>query len=119
MKARKRVAALLGATLVAAVFAVSALAAPNDGARIPFANAGGIRDWEADHDRGLWVQDTHRRWYYASLRGPCVGLHFATTIAFDTHPMGTFDKFSSIIVRGGRCTVMTLEPSAAPPNRRS
>jgi hypothetical protein len=93
--------------------AAASTAAPD--VRIPFANHGGIRDWEADRDQGLWVQDAHRRWYYAKLMGPCIGLNFAQTIGFDTHPMGTFDRFSSILVPGsGRCQVQTLTESGAP-----
>jgi len=84
-------------------------------ASIPFANHGGIRDWEADKDQGLWVQDVHRQWYYAKLMGPCIGLNFAQRIGFDTHPLGRFDKFSSIVVPGtGRCTVQSFTASAGP-----
>lgn len=88
-------------------------------ASIPFANRGGIRDWQADRDRGLWVQDVHRNWYYAKLMSPCTGLGFATALAFDTRPMGTFDRFSAIIVpREGRCVLTSLTPSGAPPSHR-
>jgi hypothetical protein len=109
---------LLCAAIVAGAAAGSALAAtstaPAD-VSIPFANRGGIRDWQADHDRGLWVQDVHRKWYYAKFMGPCMGLPFAQTIAFDTRPIGTFDKFSAIIVPGsGRCVVQSLVASGAP-----
>lgn len=84
-------------------------------AAIPFANHGGIRDWAADKDRGVWVQDQHRRWYYAKLMGPCIGLNFANSIGFDTHPLGRFDKWSSIVVPGsGRCQVQSFTASAAP-----
>lgn len=85
---------------------------------IPFANSGGIRDWKADRDQGLWVQDAHRQWYYAKLMSPCIGLNFAQTIGFDTHPLGRFDKFSSIFVPGaggGRCAVRSFTVSGAPP----
>ena len=86
---------------------------------IPFANHGGIRDWHADRDRGLWVQNVHGKWFYASLMGPCTGLDFAQTIAFDTRPAGTFDRFSAIIVpRYGRCVVQSLAPSGGPPRKQ-
>jgi hypothetical protein len=86
---------------------------------IPFANHGGIRDWHADRDRGLWVQDVHGKWYYARLMGPCTGLDFAETIGFDTRPMGTFDRFSAIIVpRYGRCVVQSLAPSGPPRSQK-
>jgi hypothetical protein len=88
-------------------------------AYIPFANHGGIRDWEADRDRGVWVQDIHRKWYYAKLMSPCIGLNFANTIAFDTRPQGRFDQFSSIYVPGGsRCAVQSFTVSGAPPGKK-
>jgi hypothetical protein len=91
-------------------------------ASIPFANHGGIRDWRADRDQGLWVQDTHRQWYYATFMSTCLGLNFAQTIAFDTQPSGRFDRFSSIFVpgpSGGRCTVQTFTKSGAPPSGKA
>jgi len=95
--------------------ATSSAASPAPDAYIPFANHGGIRDWEADRDRGVWVQDSHRNWYYAKLMGPCIGLNFAQAIGFDTHPLGRFDRFSAIVVPGtGRCTVQSFTQSGAP-----
>lgn len=85
---------------------------------IPFANHGGIRDWQADRDRGLWIQDSFGKWYYAAVMSPCIGLNFANSIGFDTRPMGSFDKFSYIVVpREGRCAIQTLRPSGAPPTK--
>jgi hypothetical protein len=85
-------------------------------ASVPFANHGGIHNWRPDGDRGLWLQDTRRNWYYAKLMGSCWGLDFAEAIAFDTRPMGTFDRFSAIVVprEGRRCVVQSLTPSAGP-----
>jgi polyisoprenoid-binding protein YceI len=89
-------------------------------ASIPFVQYGAIRNWQADKNRGLWIQDSHRNWYYAKLMGPCFGLDFAHTIAFDTRPMGTFDRFSSIIVpHEGRCAVQSFVPSDAPPRKQN
>ncbi|HVY82401.1 MAG TPA: DUF6491 family protein [Steroidobacteraceae bacterium] len=86
---------------------------------IAFANHGGIRDWRADKDRGLWVQDVHGNWYYATLMGPCTGLDFAERIAFDTRPNGSFDRWSAIIVpHYGRCTVQSFRQSGAPSGRQ-
>jgi uncharacterized protein DUF6491 len=88
-------------------------------ASIPFVQYGAIRDWRADKTRGLWIQDSHRNWYYAKLMGPCFGLDFAHTIAFDTRPMGTFDRFSAIIVpHEGRCAVQSFVPSEPPPRKQ-
>lgn len=124
MNVRNRTRALVGAAFLAiAGSAVAAASVPGSSdskvpateAFIPFANHGGIRDWEADGDRGLWVQDVHRRWYYARLMAPCIGLNFAQRIGFDTSPMGRFDRFSAIVVPGeGRCTVQSFAPSGAP-----
>jgi hypothetical protein len=119
MKTRIERRTALGAVLVAiAGGALAATAAPEPS--IPFANHGGIRDWAADHDRGLWVQDVHRQWYYAKLMGPCIGLPFAQTIGFDTHPLGRFDKYSAIVVPGsGRCTVQSFTLSGGPRSQQA
>jgi Family of unknown function (DUF6491) len=113
-------AALLIGGLAVAPFATSfATSSVTPDVSIPFANHGGIRDWQADKDRGLWVQDVHRKWYYASLMAPCTGLSFAQTIGFDTRPMGSFDRWSAIIVpRYGRCIVQNFTPSDGPPRKQ-
>jgi hypothetical protein len=100
----------------AAAFATSSVTPE---ASIPFANHGGIRDWQADRERGLWVQDVHNKWYYASLMGPCIGLNFAQTIGFDTRPQGNFDRWSAILVpHYGRCVVQSFTPSDGPPRKQ-
>jgi hypothetical protein len=89
---------------------------PKPQAEIAFANHGGIRDWTPDRDKGLWVQSLNRKWYYATFMGNCFGLTFANSLAFDTRPMGTFDRWSSVIVPGyQRCSIKSLEPSDGPP----
>jgi uncharacterized protein DUF6491 len=116
---------VLGVALLAAAgAALAGEATPTSATKdyIPFANSGGIRDWRADRDQGLWVQDIHRQWYYAKLMAPCIGLNFAQTIGFDTHPLGRFDKFSSIFVPGagsGRCAVQSFTASGAPPGNKA
>ena len=86
-------------------------------ASIPF---GLIRDWQADREQGLWIQDAHRKWYYATLMGPCNGLSFATGIGFDTKPLDTFDRFSAIVVPGwGRCVVQNFTTSDGPPAKQA
>jgi hypothetical protein len=50
---------------------------------------------------------------------PCIGLNFAQSIGFDTHPLGRFDQFSSIFVPGGsRCAVQSFTLSGAPPSAK-
>jgi hypothetical protein len=88
-------------------------------ASIPFAGRGGIRDWSADRDRGLWVQAASRQWYYARFMGTCNGLSFATAIGFDMRFQDSFDRWSSIVVPGyGRCPVQSFTTSDGPPRRR-
>jgi len=87
-----------------------------EAASIPFANMGGIYDWAADGDTGLYIESIHMKWYHAKLLGPCLDLPFAQRVGFVTEPgSGTFDQFSSILVRGQECPVVSLTPSAAPP----
>jgi hypothetical protein len=90
--------------------------APAPRAEIPFANHGGIRNWTADRDKGLWVQALNKQWYYATFMGNCMGLNFANSLAFDTSPLGTFDRWSTVIVPGQqRCAIQSLVPSDGPP----
>ena len=102
--------------LTTLAFSLSAAVAMPKDVSIPFADHGGIRDWEANRDIGIWVQDTHRRWYYAKFLGPCHELRFAEGVGFVTGPGGTLDKFSSLRVRGGeRCVFTTFDASTGPP----
>ncbi|HTT01788.1 MAG TPA: DUF6491 family protein [Steroidobacteraceae bacterium] len=87
-------------------------------ASIAFASHGGIYDWAADGDRGIYIQDNSRQWYYAKLLAPCINLPFAQRVGFVTEPgSGSFNKFSSIIVRGQQCFVQTFAKSAPPPSK--
>jgi hypothetical protein len=85
---------------------------------IPFVGMGSINDWRADKRQGLWIQDQYHQWYYARIMGPCIGLDFAQTIAFDARPGGTLDRFSSIHVpHEGRCPLQSLVRSGPPPRK--
>ena len=89
-------------------------------ASIPFASRGGIRDWSADGDRGLWMQAVSRKWYYAQFMGRCTGLAFATALGFDTRNLSVFDRWSAVVVPGySRCTLTSLTPSEGPPRKGS
>jgi hypothetical protein len=83
---------------------------------IAFADHGGIKDWQADHDLGIWIQDSHRKWYYARFMSPCHELRFAEGVGFVTGPGGQLDRFSSVKVRGeARCVFTSFDESAGPP----
>jgi len=87
-------------------------------ASIAFANHGGINDWRANGDEGIWVQDSHRQWYYAKFMGTCFGLPFANSVGFATGPVGNLDRFSYVLVRdSGRCYFQSFERSAGPAPR--
>lgn len=108
--------------IAAALSAAPALgASPTDkpktaDASIPFANFGGINDWRADGDNAIYIQGRSRKdWYRATLFGPCIGLPFAEKVGFVSEPSGSFDKFSSIVVRGQECQVQTLVKLDGPP----
>ena len=85
-------------------------------AQIPFAKRN-IWNWQVVDDQTVLIQDQGRRWYKASLFSHCIDLPFANTIAFDSNPGGTFDKFSAILVRGRRCPLTSLVETTAPPKK--
>jgi len=87
-------------------------------ARIVFPNEGAIRNFEADGNDGIWLEDRQRRWYYADFIGGCQELNFAQAIGFDTRGASTFDQFSTIIVRGERCPIASLVTANKPLPRK-
>ena len=87
-------------------------------AEIAFPNYGAIRNFEADGNDGIWLEDRQRRWYYARLAGGCQELNFARGIGFDTRGSPRFDRFSSIIVRGDKCPVLSLVTADKPLPRK-
>jgi Family of unknown function (DUF6491) len=87
-------------------------------AQILFPNYGAIRNFEADGNNGIWLEDRHRRWYYAEMFGACQGLNFAQAIGFDTNSAANFDKFSSIIVDGEDCRIESLVTAEKPLPRK-
>ena len=110
----------LGALLLSGAAMAADRAPPPMGAeaKIVFADHGGIQDWESDGERGIYLEDRHRQWYYAKLMSPCLDLPFAQRIGFNTNPGGTFDKFSSIKVRRQNCPVTSVVLSDPPPGKK-
>ena len=88
-------------------------------ASIPFVNsASSIREWQADGENGLWVQDVRRQWYYARLIAPCHGLDFAIAVGFRTRATDTLDRFADVVVPDhGRCAIQSFTKSEAPPEQ--
>lgn len=86
-------------------------------ARIPFADHRGIRDFQADGDSALWIQDQQRNWYHATLFGPCFGLPYAVGIGFVTRGASTLDRFGQIVVEGRTCQIQTFVTSNPPPRK--
>lgn len=87
-------------------------------ARIAFANNGGIRNFEANGDRGLWIEDRQHRWYYARIIGPCTDLDHANGLAFDTRGSTTLDKFGGVIVGRDYCQFDSLVTAEKPLPRK-
>ena len=83
-------------------------------ASIPFVNHG-VWNWQADGSRGVYVQDQHRRWYYARLMSNCFDLPFAQAIGFETRGIDTLDRFGTVIVGGQRCPITSFTQSDGPP----
>jgi hypothetical protein len=114
-------AALCAAALPVAAPATAAppaaTTAATQEASIPFANSGGIYDWQDAGENAVYVQDAQRRWYLATLMTPCLDLPYATRIGFDVRGTGRFDRFSSIIVRGRHYPLTSLVASGPPPTK--
>jgi len=111
------VLALAAATSVAADSAAKAPARPPE-ATIPFAAHDGIENWEADGNKGLWIQARDHHWYYAKLFAPCPGLPFHESLGFKFGPSGELDRWSEVITRdSGRCSFTSLVASAGPPKK--
>ncbi|MEA3264076.1 MAG: DUF6491 family protein [Pseudomonadota bacterium] len=115
--------ALLGA--ISALGATYALAAPTERAwpelgveteiMWPQRN---IRNFEADEERGVWLEDQQRRWYYARVTGICPGLKFAQGIGFDTRGSSRFNRSSLIVVEGDLCALESLVTAVKPLPRK-
>lgn len=93
--------------------AASSPAAPAAEAQIPFAKRN-IWNWQVVDDKTVLIQDQSRRWYKATLFNTCIDLPFAGKIGFDSSPGDTFDKFSSLLVRGQRCQLSSLVKTDPP-----
>lgn len=87
-------------------------------AAIPFLGSESINDYRVEGRDTLYIQDIRGRWYKAELMGNCLDLDLAEVIGFDTGGTSSFDRFSTIVVRGRRCPLKSLVASPAPPPAR-
>lgn len=87
-------------------------------ASIPFANNGGIRNFEPNGERGIWIEDRQRRWYYATFIGSCPQLDHAMSVGFDTRGASNFDKFGAIVTRDDNCPIVSLVTAEKPLPRK-
>jgi hypothetical protein len=84
-------------------------------ANIPFAEHR-IFTWEADGDKGLWVQTTDKYWYYGKFVVPCFGLQFREGLRFKFGPAGELDRWGEILrVDHTNCSFSSFVTSLGPP----
>ena len=86
-------------------------------ASIPFVDMRGIEDFEADGDHAVYLQDRSRKWYHATILGPCLGLSYATRIGVKTRGGSSLDKYGSLLVDGDECRIDELVTSGPPPKK--
>ena len=120
----------LALSLAAVLLPLSAVAAANEPAvetagasralgvesSIVFPGDSTIRNWQADGDRGIWIEGRRGEWYYGRFASFCRDVDFAQAIGVETRGAGRLDKFASIIVRGERCQLSSFVSSAPPPS---
>ncbi|WP_260580978.1 DUF6491 family protein [Sphingopyxis sp. PET50] len=87
-------------------------------ASIAFPAYGTVRNFEADGDDGVWIEDQRRDWYYAKLTGYCPDLDFVQSIGIDTRGTSRLDKFGAIIVKGQRCAITSFVTAEKPLPRK-
>ncbi|MDB5707236.1 MAG: hypothetical protein JWN66_4352 [Sphingomonas bacterium] len=90
---------------------------PGTPASIPFVDHDGIYDFQPDGDHAVYLQDRSRKWYHATLMGPCLGLSFATRIGVKTSGTSSLDKFGSLLVDRDECRIDELVTSGPPPKK--
>ena len=86
-------------------------------ASIPFVDMRGIEDFQPDGDHAVYLQDRSRKWYHATIMGPCLGLSYATRIGVKTRGSSSLDKYGSLLVDGEDCRIEELVTSGPPPKK--
>ena len=82
-----------------------------------FPNSATIKNWRADGENGLWVQDRKGDWYYGKFAVICRNADFALAIGIDNRGTSTLDRFATVIVGRERCPLISFVSSAPPPTK--
>lgn len=83
-------------------------------ASIAFPSNGGVRNFRVDDDRGVWIEDSRRNWYYARFIGNCRDIRWADAIGIDTRGSLRFDRNSRIVTESDVCAIDTLVTADKP-----
>lgn len=83
-------------------------------ASIAFPSHGGVRNFRADDDRGVWIEDQRRNWYYASFLGQCRDIRWADAIGVETYGSSRLDRNSRLIVGSDVCAISRLVTADKP-----
>lgn len=83
-------------------------------ASIAFPSHGGVRNFRVDDDRGVWIEDSRRNWYYARFMGVCHDIRWADAIGIDTRGSARFDRNSRIVTESDVCAIETLVTADKP-----
>jgi hypothetical protein len=76
-------------------------------------------NWEADGEKGIWVQGIGHEWYYGKFMAPCFDLPFRDGVSFKFGPSGELDKFSAIVIRRNPpCNFISFTRSDGPPHAK-
>jgi hypothetical protein len=114
---RAAICVFCGMLAVSSLSVVAADVTPPPEVQIPFADKGGIWNWQVVDDKTVLIQSRSRDWYKATLIGSCFNIGFAEKLAFVSNPGGSFDKFSSIRVHGQTCPLVSLVKTTPPPKK--
>ena len=117
MLIRPLLALSLAALCAAASPAQTTPPAPGTPATIPFVGHDGIYDFQPDGDRAVYLEDRTRKWYRATVLGPCLGLTFATRIGVETRGTSSLDRYGALLVDGQQCQIDQLVTSGPPPKK--
>ncbi len=119
--AKKLILALLPALIATAGAAAAQTPGPHSGERadIPFATHDGIRTFTAaENGEGVYLQDNHRNWYYASFFSRCQNIDFDYRIGFRTFGgSSTLSRGDTIYAGHEDCRIADMVRSGPPPEK--